>query len=238
MIVHPEKTESMLICCRQKRQNMKNNSFTVLYKNNPVKQVTNHKLLGIVIDQNLLWQDHVHSLVKQISSSVFQLSQIKHFLNEQSRRMFYFSFIQAKLDYCSVIWGKCSISIVKPLFSLQKRAVRLIVFKQSPGMSINQLFKHTDILPFHSGVKYNTLLLMFKILNDLAPKYMVSMIKQQQNHKSNRVILPQAKLDLFKTSFLYNGCKEWNMLPSIIRSMKSIVVFKKEAKKLLFDTYD
>ena len=101
MIVHPRKTESMLICARQKKQNMNDTSLKILYKGTIIRQVTAHKLLGVTIDQSLLWNDHIKDLIKQISSSVFQLSQIKHFLDMHCRRLFYFAYIQGRFGYCS-----------------------------------------------------------------------------------------------------------------------------------------
>ena len=74
MLVHPNKTESMLICSRQKRQIISRDNINIFVNNNPINQVTKRKLLGIVIDQNLLWTDHVTHLIKQISKSVFHLS--------------------------------------------------------------------------------------------------------------------------------------------------------------------
>lgn len=235
MVVHPDKTEAMLICSRQKRQRLKETELQIQYNHNKLKQVTEHKLLGVIIDQNLSWQVHVNSLVKQLSSSVFQLSQIKHFVDEHCRRIFYYSFIQSRLDYCSVVWGKCALSILKPLVSLQKRAIKLI---DKSSMPTHELFKHLDILPLHLSIRHNTLVFIHKINYGTAPRYLKSAIKFQSLHESNRAIIPQTKLDLFKMSLSYNGSKEWNALPAIIRSITSLPVFKKETKLLLFDSND
>ena len=53
MLVHPDKTESMLICTRQKRQIIYRNKLNIFVNSNSINQVTKRKLLGIVIDQNL-----------------------------------------------------------------------------------------------------------------------------------------------------------------------------------------
>ena len=87
MFVHPDKTESMLICSRQKRKIIYRDKLNILVNNNSINQVTKKKLVGIVIDQNLLWTDHVIHLIKQISKSVFLLSQIKKFLDEKSQKL-------------------------------------------------------------------------------------------------------------------------------------------------------
>ena len=119
-LVHPDKTESMLICSRQKRQIISRDKLNIFVSNNPINQVIKRNLLGIDIDQNLLWTDHVTHLIKQISKSVFQLSQTEKFLNKRSRKAFYFG----HLDYCSPIWGKYALSTSKRIYSLQKQAYK------------------------------------------------------------------------------------------------------------------
>ena len=68
MLVHPDKAESMLIIMfKTKRQIISRDKLNISVNNNPINQVTERKLLGIGIDQNLLWTDHVTHLIKQIS---------------------------------------------------------------------------------------------------------------------------------------------------------------------------
>ena len=39
MLVHPDKTESMLICSRQKRQTISRDKVNIFVNNNPINQV-------------------------------------------------------------------------------------------------------------------------------------------------------------------------------------------------------
>ena len=190
MLVHPDKTESMLICSRQKRQIIYRDKLNIFVNNNPINQVAKRKLLGIVIDQNLLWTDHVTHLIKQISKSVFQLSQIKKFLDEKSRKAFYFGHSQWHLDYCSPIWGKCAISTSKRLYSLQKRAVKLILHHKIKHT--RTIFEELHIIPFHGRIDFKTCLLMHKVFNNLAPPNLKCIFKFQcqpepSHHQPNQI---------------------------------------------------
>ena len=181
----------------------------------------------------MLWTDHVTHLIKNISKSVFQLSQIKKILNESSRKAFFFGHIQSHLEYCSPIWGKCAMSRSKRLCSLQKRAVKLILH-QNIKHSEN-IFQDLHIMPFHIRVIYKTCLLMHRIFNDIAPQYLQCLFNFQCVHGSTRAILPPAKSDLFKTSFSFNGCVQWNSLPKYLRQIPSFSLFKKRLRAFLFD---
>ena len=208
------------------------------YKDSIIRQVSEHRLLGVIIDHNLNWQEHVSFLIKQVSSTVFQMSQIKNFLNEHSRRLFYFSYIQSRLNYCSIIWGNCPPSTIKPLVSLQKRSVKMISKINSSHRSMTKIFKDLNILPLSSLVKYNTLILMHKVFHQVCPEYIKSLFCFKNQRYSNRAIVPKTNIDLFKMSLSFRGSKEWNTLPYTFRELPVLSVFKAKLKVLIVDTFN
>ena len=89
MSLHPGKTKWMLVTTRQKRQNLTDTLPAIRMHNHVVEETNSHKVLGIIIDNNLSWSLHIAYLCKVVSSKVFQLSKIKHFLNFQARKLFF-----------------------------------------------------------------------------------------------------------------------------------------------------
>ena len=67
MALNPEKTKYMIIMTRQKRQNLLVNFPSIHIANKAVEEVDCHALLGVVIDNNLSWLNHVTSLCKTVS---------------------------------------------------------------------------------------------------------------------------------------------------------------------------
>ena len=89
MQLHPDKTKSMLITTHQKRQHLPSTSLHVTIENNIIEQVNSYKCLGLVIDHNLTWSDHIHFLKMSLLKANFQLARIKNFVNYKSRLVFY-----------------------------------------------------------------------------------------------------------------------------------------------------
>ena len=148
MALHPDKTKFMLITTRQKRQNLVTNLSPLTIKSDVIEEVQDHKVLGITIDNNLSWTPHVNALCKKISTKVFQLTKLKHFVNFRTRKLFFTSHIQSLIDYGSSLWDSTSKSTVKPLQSLHRRALKLILLKQS---SLEQDdYNLLNILPLHT----------------------------------------------------------------------------------------
>ena len=162
LAIHPQKTKFMLIATRQKRQNIKLTLPSIYINNNVLEEVSNHKLLGVIIDNNLTWSSHVNRLSKSLASKVYQLNKIKHFLNLQARKMFYYSFIQSAIDYSSTLWDLSSANSLKPLTSIHKRAVKVTANKSISLTSSD--YKTFNILPLNSKLLFNKGMLMHKIL--------------------------------------------------------------------------
>ena len=69
LTLNTTKTEFMLIGSRQKLKTI--SRFPSLSINdNPIDQVTTTKSLGVYIDENLSWGNHINKLAKKIASGI------------------------------------------------------------------------------------------------------------------------------------------------------------------------
>ena len=82
MLIHPQKTKSMLVSTRQKLQNTPD-SLSLTLGSTPVEQVFEHRVLGITIDDQFKWEAHTDQVCKKLSQNIFLLSKLKHFVKVQ-----------------------------------------------------------------------------------------------------------------------------------------------------------
>ena len=162
MVLHPDKTKFMLITTRQKWQNIVSYLPPLTAKDNIIEEVQNHRVLGVTIDNNLAWTPQVNTLCKKISTKVFQLSKIFFFVNVHARKIFFSAHIQPLIDCGSTLWDSASNNSLKPLHSLYKRALKLILLKQSSLEQNDYIL--LNILPLHTRLKYNKGMYMQKIM--------------------------------------------------------------------------
>ena len=92
-----------------------------------IEYVSNQKLLGIYIDENLCWTIHIEYLCKTVSSRISLLRQLSEYVPTHVQIQFYQTFILPLLHYCSVTWGSTSTANIERLAKLQKRASRIIL---------------------------------------------------------------------------------------------------------------
>ena len=240
MIVNPIKSESMLICTFQKRIRLNSDELNLTFNNTAIPQVKAHTLLGVTLDQNLQWTEHTQNVSKKIASQIFQLNCIKDFLDEHTRKMFYFAYIQPHFDYCSSVWSHCARSHLKRIFSLQRKAIRTIVsISNEDHVDLADIFIKLDILTFDKLIAYRDVSLVKRVLDGTAPINIQNMfIKQEARYFENdlRFRLPKADTDMLKMSFSYQGTLSWNQLPLRIRIIDGIGLFRKELKSFLISS--
>ena len=91
---------------------------------NRIKSVNKQKLLGVYIDENLLWTDHIDYLCSRISAKISLLRQRSSYISVEAQKMYYQGYILPLIDYGSR--GATSRNNIERLSKRQKRAARII----------------------------------------------------------------------------------------------------------------
>ena len=224
MSLNPHKTKLMIITTRQKRQNITTELPTLCIAEEPVEIVDSHRVLGVMIDNNLSWHSHVNYMSKTLSKKVYRLCRIKHFLNPHARRLFFHAHILSCIRYCSTLFHSASENATKPVVRIYKGAIKAVLLKSSSLTTSD--YKDLDIFPLKLTFARNKLILMQKIALGKVPLALQSEFQRCiRQHGKLQVPIPRT-LDLFKSSLRYSGSILWNALPQTVKSSNSISVFK------------
>ena len=121
--------------------------FSVLLDGNELSRCESAKYLGNTIESNLRWNLHIASLCKKLSQSAGIISKLRHFLNFETLKMLYHSFVKSHLLYGILPWGNDYKSAIQPLQILQNKILRLM-FKIEPqsNVSNNYLYYSSKLL--------------------------------------------------------------------------------------------
>ena len=85
------------------------------------------KYLDIILNENLLWQDHRNTLIPKLSRAVGLLSKIWYHTPKHLLRTIYFCIFNSHICTCQV-WGQEQ-NQIKKISELQDKALRIINFK-------------------------------------------------------------------------------------------------------------
>ena len=218
MVIHPHKTKCMVQTTRQKHQRRPLTRNRTLGKN-PVQQVREHRLLGVIIDEELKWQSHIDNICKHLSKNLFLLSQLRHYVDSDARRKIFFqAHLLSHINYASTVWSGVREVHLKKLNSLHTRAAKLILPDQS--LSTTEKLNKLNILPLDEQLKFNRCVTMFKIHTGKAPRYLSDFLhRAPARYGSNNDVLPRPRIDQFKTSFAFSGTSAWKHTPTQIKNI-------------------
>ena len=107
MVIHPHKTKCMVLTTRQKHQRRPLTLNLTLGKT-PVQQVREHRVLGVIIDEELKWQSHIDNVCKHVSKNLFLLSQLRHYVDSDARKIFFQAHLLSHINYASTVWSGAS----------------------------------------------------------------------------------------------------------------------------------
>ena len=152
MHIHYQKTSCMTIGTRQRLDGT--DHLDIKDDNINIRSVSNQKLLGLHIDENLNWNTHIDNLSKAVSSKISLLRHLAEYVPMQVQKQFYQGYILPLLDYGSITWGSTSTANIERLLKLQKRAARIILKADCDTPSV-LMFQELDWLSVRNRIKYN-----------------------------------------------------------------------------------
>ena len=125
------KTEFLLIGSRQRQSSLTVSPTLTIDGVKVNKQVTNTKLLGVIIDDRLDWSSHIEKLIKKVASGIGAVKRVRHLVPQTTLKPIYQALIQPHFDYCNSVRGNCGSTLQDKLQKLQNRAARVLdLFKQ------------------------------------------------------------------------------------------------------------
>ena len=101
-------------------------SFQIKIGNETVSNSKYEKLLGVKVDHELNFNEHVSSLCKKASQKLNALSRIASCMTFDQRRLILNSFITSHFSYCLIAWMFHSRKLNERINHIHERAVRIV----------------------------------------------------------------------------------------------------------------
>ena len=162
--------------------------------------------------------------------------QCRKYLSRSSTASLVHAFVNSRVEYCN--------SLMCGLQRVLNASARLMYCASKP-CPITPLLHELHWLPVCYRIEYKILLLTFNVLHDMAPDYLRQSISVlppskydlRRNHDSG-ILLATPKfrknITLRDRSFSCAAPILWNLLPSTMRSISSLNLFKNGLKKLSY----
>ena len=152
MVLNESKTKVMLVAGKRLHKTMSSTSLTVHVNSVELEQVQFHKLLGVIIDTQLNFNEDIENLCKKVTQRIAVLKIIRRHLHLNQRILYYNAMIKQIVMYSSSVWVSTSVDNLNKVFRLEKGAARVILNADTRANSVN-LFRELNWLPFLMKVR-------------------------------------------------------------------------------------
>jgi hypothetical protein len=198
-----------------------------------IKEVSETKFLGVVIDNKLSWDNHIKALKKKLASCSGSINRIRESLPEELFPELYHTLFESYLTYGITVWGGISDPKLEPLFKAQKKVIRILFgdrekfldkFKTcararpfpdqnlTPEFYVKEhtkpLFNKKKILALKNLYIYHCINESFKIFKFRSPIAVLNLFKfSALSQKALFLLTPKPS-----ESFIYKASVSWNII--------------------------
>lgn len=203
--------------------------FTLEVENQILEMKQSVKFLGLIIDNQLSWTQHVDSICRKLSSGLFALRKMSFYCDIDTLIMLYYAYIHSHIQFGLQVYGGTSHSNLERILIAQKKAIR-IMLKLKNYESCREKFRELKILTVFS-------LYVFQVIK--YAKFNESKFhKHNQKHShytrnNDKFAIESHRTELFTKLPSQIGTKLLNSLPGDIRMENDIEAFNKKLKTLL-----
>ena len=91
-----------------------------------IKSSNLQKLLGVTIDSNFTFEQHINSLCRKSSQKLHALSRIAQYLSPNKKRILFKKFVTSQFNYCPLVWMCHSRYLNNRINNIHLRALRIV----------------------------------------------------------------------------------------------------------------
>ena len=191
------------------------------------------KLLGITIDNQLNFNEHVSILCKKVNLKLHALARIANFMSTDKLRIIMKSFIESQFGYCPLVWMFHSRALNNRINKLHERALRVVYKDES--LSFQQLLDKDKSVTIHHRNLQKLATEMYKLKNSLPPSLLKDILPECDNsydlRSENPFLTYNVRTVLYGTETIaFRGPKTWAIIPTEIKQSKSLMEFKSKIK--------
>lgn len=112
-----------LIVLNRRSREKKVEQIKVSINGTELNRQSSVKYLGVFIDHDLTWKEHVHDLQRSCMAKLAMIRRAGHHLPCHVRKLLYQAFILPNLDYYSVVWNSCGVMSSNKIERVQNYAL-------------------------------------------------------------------------------------------------------------------
>lgn len=239
LLLNPNKSKYM-ICGTKSQISRLNPSNKILIMGQPIERVWEARNLGLQMDCDLRFENHIIGLVRDCFYRLKILYNVRDHLGVDLRIRLTESLILSKLNYTDIVYGpRLTAKTQRLVQRIQNACARFcfdIPFREhvTPYLNVHSILKMKHRRKFHLAC------LLFDLLRRKEPSYLYNKLTWMSSHRtcesrqcSIQLVVQKHKTASFRGSFRYAASRCWNNIPPPIRNTQSFLKYKSKLKEYI-----
>ena len=223
----PNQGKCHLLVADINHKDYSSNSFIFL-ENVFLENEKSVRLLGIQIDQNLNFEEHITTLLKESNKKLHALMRIKKYMTQDKLRLILKTFIESQFNYCPLVWMCHSRDLNNRINKLHERALRLVYGNDT--LSFKELLELDKSFTIHERNLQKLATEMYKVKHDLCPKPFQDLFTPVVRGKNEWVTPKVVSVNRGIETIRYRGPTTWRLVPKEIQESESLFIFKERIR--------
>ena len=237
--VNDSKTEFMVIGSKQQLERVSIPGIQV--GDETIAPVTSVRNLGAIFDSNLKMDMHIAKACKSAYYHLHNIRRIRKYLTDEAACTITHAFVTSQIDYCNSLMSGLPSRLIQRVQRVHNTAAR-VVCKLRKYDHITPALITLHWLPVKYRIDFKVLLLVFKGLHGMAPRYIEEMLSTRtsarysmRSNEARMLTVPKHRHSTMGArAFAVYGPTQWNALPIEIRLCDDFDDFKRKLKTHLF----
>ena len=229
-----KKTKFMLFSKKLKMKS-KEKKFKININKYCIKQVTEMKYLGVILDNKLNWHNHIQYICTKLAKAAGIIYKVRSKAPQKVLMLLYHGLVGTYLQYGIASWGCAKTTALSNLKNLQNKVVRYITHS-SPYTNVSNEYKKLGILKLDQIYFAEVGKFMFrkhKLTLPLSFDGYYNHINHNHNTRTrlhSEFSLPCPRTELGKQSIKYTGVKIWSKIPNDLKNSTNLQSFSTQIK--------
>ena len=215
------------------------NTLDVFIKGSKIEKTKSIKYLGILIDDELRWHEHIDFVANKLSAANGVLCKLRRYVPQNALISVYYNLAYSYLQYAILCRGNASTKELNKLQVRQNRLLKTITNSFQLKTRLKPLFQQLNFLKVDSIFEMEVAKFMGKMHNNQIPKVFLPSLRRISathwyttcNAVSDKFYIPKTLHVKTDQSIRVTGPKIWNALPRIVmEKSNNVPLFKKLIK--------
>ena len=224
---------------KSSRKKIQNIPDKIEFLGQEIKRSSHNKYLGITLDENLTWNNHIIELSNKLKRLFHIFYNIRDYLTKENIKTIYYALVYSRIKYGISVYGQACENKMKKIQTLQNQLLKVLSGKNY-RFSTDKLHDEFELLKVKDITKQEIATFVHNFFsNSLPPVFdgyfeTLSSIHNRITRNGTNLIRIDNLSNFATSSIKIQGAKIWNHLNNDLKKIPKVKSFRIKKKKSCF----